>query len=205
NETAVKKYFANENPLGLRFGQSVEQSGQLEIVGVLRDAKYDSVRDEVPPTMYVPYLQGRAATVFHLRTAVDPAAATGAIREAVRQIDPDLPLTDLATQAEQIDKNLSQERVFAQAYALFGALALLLASIGLFGLMSYSVARRTNEIGIRMALGARAEDVLRLVMGESMILVIIGIGIGAVTAMAASRFVATLLFGLAPTDASTIM
>src|SRR5205814_3272799 len=94
NETAVKKYFANENPLGLRFGQSVEQSGQLEIVGVLRDAKYDSVRDEVPPTMYVPYLQGRAATVFHVRTAVDPAAATGAIREAVRQIDPDLPLTD---------------------------------------------------------------------------------------------------------------
>lgn len=111
---------------------------------------------------------------------------------------------DLATQADQIDKNLQQERVFAQAYALFGALATLLASIGLFGLMSYSVARRTSEIGIRMALGARSRDVLRLVMGESMMLVAIGVGIGVVTAVAASRLVAALLFGLAPTDALTM-
>ena len=108
-------------------------------------------------------------------------------------------------QIEQAEGRLQQERVFAQAYTLFGVLALVLASIGLFGLMSYSVARRTNEIGIRMALGARAQDVLRLVMGESMMLVVIGLGIGLVTAVAASRLVATLLFGLAPTDAFTIL
>jgi ABC-type antimicrobial peptide transport system permease subunit len=107
---------------------------------------------------------------------------------------------NVTTQVEQVEKQLTPERVFAQAYALFGALALLLAAVGLFGLMSYSVARRTNEIGIRMALGAQRQDVLRLVMGESMVLVAVGVGIGLTTAVAASRLVASLLFGLAPTD-----
>jgi len=204
NETAARKYFKDENPLGLRFGQSVEQSGQLEIVGVLRDAKYDSVRNEIPPTMYVPHLQGRPATLFHIRTAADPASAIGGIREAVRQIDPDLPLLDVATQAEQIDKNLQQERVFAQAYAMFGALAMLIASVGLFGLMSYGVARRTNEIGIRMALGAQRGDVLRLVMSESMRLVALGVVVGLAVAVASGRFVASLLFGIPATDTLTI-
>ncbi len=175
NETAARKYFPNENPIGKHIGSSIETSNQLEIVGVLRDAKYDTVRGEVPPTQYVPQAQSRPATVFHVRTAADPAATIGAIREAVRAIDPNLPLMGVSTQVEQIDQNLQQDRVFAQAYALFGALAMLLASIGLFGLMSYSVARRTNEIGIRMALGAQRGDVLRLVMRESMVLVVIGI------------------------------
>jgi predicted permease len=207
NETAVRRYFPNENPIGRHFGSSIETAGQLEIVGVLRDARYRSVRDPVPPTMYVPYLQQprTSQTVFQVRTAGEPAGATGAIREAVRQIDPNLPLLNVSSQVEQVEQSLQQERAFAQAYSLFGALALLLASIGLFGLMSYSVARRTNEIGIRMALGARSQDVLRLVMGESMTLVIIGVGIGLVTAVAASRLVATLLFGLAATDALTML
>jgi predicted permease len=205
NETAARKYFPNGTPLGLRLGTTAEQSNEIEIVGVLRDAKYDSVRGEIPATMYMPYRQGRPATMFHVRVAADPATAIGAIRAAVRRIDPDLPLLDLATQADQIDKNLLQERVFAQAYAMFGALALVIASVGLFGLMSYSVARRTNEIGIRMALGARGQDVLSLVMGESMILVVIGIGIGLVTALAAGRLITALLFGLAATDAPTIL
>jgi predicted permease len=207
NETAVRRYFPNENPIGRHFGSSIETAGQLEIVGVLRDAKYRSVRDPVPPTMYVPYLQHPRTpqTVFQVRTAGEPGGVTGAIREAVRQIDPNLPLLNVSTQVEQVEQSLQQERAFAQAYSLFGALALLLASIGLFGLMSYSVARRTNEIGIRMALGARSQDVLKLVMGESMTLVIIGVGIGLVTAVAASRLVATLLFGLAATDAPTML
>jgi predicted permease len=204
NETAVRKYFPNEAPLGLRFGQTAEQSTQLEVVGVLHDAKYDSVRDEIPPTMYIPHLQGRPATMFHIRTAADPAGSMGAIREAVRQIDPDLPLLDVATQAEQIDKNLQQDRVFAQAYAMFGGLAMLIASVGLFGLMSYSVARRTNEIGIRMALGAQRGDVLRLVMRESLSLVALGVLIGLGVAIASGRLVASLLFGVPATDALTI-
>jgi predicted permease len=206
NETAVRKYFPNENPIGRRFGSTIETAGQLEIVGVLRDAKYDSVRDPAPPTMYVPYLQQprTSQTIFQLRTSGDPIAAVGAIREAVRQIDPNLPLMDVSTQLDTVEKRLKQERIFAQAYSLFGGLALLLASIGLFGLMSYSVARRTNEVGIRMALGARARDVLTLVMRESMTLVAVGVVIGVVTAMVASRLVTTLLFGLAATDTLTI-
>ena len=104
-----------------------------------------------------------------------PAGVMGSIREAVRQIDPNLPLTDVSTQIEQVERRFAQEKLFAQAYTLFGGLALLLASIGLFGLMSYSVSRRTNEIGIRMALGAQRQDVLRLVMRESMILVVVGV------------------------------
>jgi predicted permease len=206
NEAAARKYFPGENPIGRRFGSSVERSGQLEIVGVLRDAKYNSVREPAPPTMYVPYLQTRVGNaVFEVRTAGAPSSAIGAVREAVRQIDPTLPLVDVSTQLEQVERRFLQEKVFAQAYTLFGALALLLASIGLFGLMSYSVARRTGEIGIRMALGAQRQDVLRLVMRESMVLVAVGVAMGVAVALFASRLVATLLFGLAPTDAVTMI
>lgn len=206
NEAAARKYFPDDSPIGQRFGFSIEDSGQLEIVGVLRDAKYNSVRDPTPPTMYVPYLQTRfGGPVFEVRTAGDPVGAMGAIREAVRQIDPSVPLQDMSTQMEQIERRFLQEKVFAQAYALFGGLALLLASVGLFGLMSYSVARRTNEIGIRVALGAQRHHVLRLVMGESMVLVLAGIAIGLAIAVAASRLVASLLFGLAATDAATML
>jgi predicted permease len=206
NEAAVRKYFPNENPIGHRIGSSIERAGQLEIVGVLRDAKYNSVRDPPPPTQYVSALQTRMdSAMFQMRTVGDPVAVVGAIRQVVRQIDPNLPVMDVATQIEQVEKRLAPERAFAQAYAMFGALAVVLASIGLFGLMSYSVARRTNEIGIRMALGAQRQDVLRLVMGESMLLVAAGIVIGLVVAVAASRLVTSLLFGLAATDVATML
>jgi predicted permease len=206
NEAAARKYFPNDNPIGRRFGSSVETSGQLEIIGVLRDVKYNSVRDSVPPTMYVPFLQANfGSPSFEVRTASDPVGVMGAIREAVRQIDPNMPVMDMSTQIEQIERRFLQEKLFAQAYAVFGGLALLVASVGLFGLMSYSVSRRTNEIGIRMALGAQRLDVLRLVMRESMLLVIAGVAIGLALAVAASRLVATLLFGLAPTDAITMV
>ena len=206
NEAAAKKHFPNENPIGQRFGSSVETSSQLEIVGILRDAKYNSVRESAPPTMYVPYQQARSisATIV-VRTAASPTSATGGIREAVRQIDPNLPMTDVSTQLEQVERRFDQEKIFAQAYSLFGGLALLLAAIGLFGLMSYSVSRRTNEIGIRMALGAQRQDVLGLVMRESMILVVSGVIIGVAIALGVSRFVATLLYGLAANDAVTLV
>jgi ABC-type antimicrobial peptide transport system permease subunit len=142
--------------------------------------------------------------VFEVRTAAAPAGAMGSIREVGRQIDPNLPLTDVSTQIEQVEKRFQQERLFAQAYALFGALALLLASIGLFGLMSYNVSRRTNEIGVRMALGAQPRDVLRLVMRESMILVAIGALLGVLTALGSARLIATQLFGVPPTDLAAL-
>ena len=205
NEAAAKKYFPGENPLGQRFGSSVEEAGQLEIVGIVRDAKYNSVRDPAPPTMYVPYLQSRAvAAVIEVRTSGPPAAVTGAVREAVRQVDPNLPMVDVSTQLEQVERRFAQEKLFAGTYALFGVLALVVAAIGLFGLMSYSVARRTNEIGIRMALGAQRGDVMRLVLTESMALVAVGVLIGAGLAAWASRFVATLLFGVPAIDTITM-
>jgi predicted permease len=206
NEAAVRKYFPNENPVGRHFGSSIETTGDLEVVGVLRDVKYNSIRDDVPPTMYVPYAQARAGNaVFEVRTAATAESVTASAREAVRQIDPNIPLTDVSTQIEQIERRFQQERVFAQACTLFGGLALLLASVGLFGLMSYSVSRRTNEIGIRMALGAQRQDVLRLVMRESMFLVAIGVVIGVGLAIGTSQFVATQLYGLPPRDIVTMM
>ena len=205
NEAAVKKHFPNENPIGQRFGGSAENNSQTEIVGVVRDAKYSSVRDPAPPTLYIPYTQTRASGVMvAVRTAGLPTGVTSSVREAVRQIDPNLPVMDVSTQIEQVERRFAQEKMFAQAHTLFGGLALLLAAIGLFGLMSYSVSRRTNEIGIRMALGAQRQDVLRLVMRESMILVVAGIVGGVSIALGASKLVTTLLFGLAGTDSLSI-
>ena len=205
NEAAARTYFPNDNPIGQRFGTSIERSGEMEIVGVVRDAKYNSVRDPAPPTMYVPYMQTRAfGGVIAVRSAVEPSSLAAPLREAVRQIDANLPITDVSTQLEQIERRFAQERVFALAYTLFGGLALLLAAIGLFGLMSYSVARRTNEIGVRMALGAQRRDVLRLVMRESMVLVALGVCAGAAVAFGITRFVESLLFGLSAVDLPTI-
>jgi predicted permease len=213
NEAAARKYFSNQNPLGQRFGTSLETPGEMEIVGVLRDAKYSSVREPVPPTMYVPYTQTRmSGVVFEVRTAAASATSvTSGIREAVRQLDSNLPVTDVSTQIEQVELRFRQEKLFAQAYSLFGGLALLIASVGLFGLMSYNVSRRTNEIGIRMALGAQRGDVLSLVMRESMILVGIGLVIGLGIALAAGQYLAarqyleTLLYGLSPTNVVAIV
>jgi predicted permease len=205
NEAAAKKYFPDGNPIGRRFGSSPETSGQLEVVGVVRDAKYDSVRDEVPATMYVPFRQARMGTpTIAVRTAGDPLTLVGAIRETVRGIDPNLPMVDVSTQMEQVELRFEQEKVFAQAYTLFGGLALVLAAVGLYGVMSYTVARRTNEIGIRLALGAQREQVLGATMRESLVLVTIGAAIGIAIVFAASRFVASLLFGVPKNDAVSI-
>jgi len=205
NEAAARKYFAGENPVGRHFGSSYETAGDLEVVGVVKDAKYDSLRNDPPPTMYTPYTQNRlGAMTFELRTTGDPSASVNGVREAVRRVDPALPILTISTQTEQIERRYAQEKIFAQAYALFGGLALAVAAIGLFGLMSYSVARRTNEIGIRMALGARREDVVSMVMRESIVLVALGVLIGTAAALGAGRFVATLLFNLAPNDPVSI-
>ena len=204
NETAARQFFPNEDPIGRRFGNSPETSSQIEIVGIVRDAKYDALRDPPPPTMYSPYAQYPVgAMAVAIRTFGDPAQAMPAIREAVRQVDANVPLMDMSTQMEQIERRFTQERVFAQAYSLFGGLALLVAAIGLFGLMSYNVTRRTTEIGIRMALGARQQTVLQMVMRESLVLVVIGVIIGVAVALGAGRFVAALLYGLEPTDVTT--
>jgi predicted permease len=204
NETAAKKYFPNEDPIGQRVGLTADQSGESEIIGIIRDTKYDSVRDAAPPTMYVPIRAGTRSVTVMMRTAGDPAMMTETVRAALQRIDPDVPMTGITTQTDNLDQRFSQERLFAIAYSLFGALALLLACIGLFGLMSYSVSRRTNEIGIRMALGAQRASVVGMVLRESMILVAIGVVIGLAGAIAGGRFVESVLFGLSTTDTVTM-
>ena len=129
---------------------------------------------------------------------------TETVRAAVREVDPALPLTNVATQTDQVERRFAQERLFANACSLFGVLALLLASIGLFGLMSYNVSRRTNEIGIRMALGAQRSSVVGMVLREPLLLVAAGMVIGLATAFMASRYVTAQLFGLSPMDATAI-
>jgi predicted permease len=204
NEAAARKFFPNEDPLGKRFGSILEQAGHREIVGVVRDAKYDNLRDAVPPISFQPFVQTDFRASFEVRFSGTLPPLIQAIREAVQKADPDLPLVRITTQSDLLAGRLDQEHFFAMAYSLFGGLALLLTSIGLFGLMSHSVARRTNEIGIRMALGAERRDIVRMVLRESLILVAIGIAAGVATTLAIGRLIRTMLFGLAPTDMLTI-
>ncbi len=154
--------------------------------------------------MYTPIRPGTRSLTVMVRTAADPASLTETVRSAMQQVDPDVPMTGITTQSDQVEARFAQERLFALAYSLFGALALLLACIGLFGLMSYSVSRRTNEIGIRMALGAQRAGVVGMVLRESMIMVAVGVVIGLAGALASGRFVESVLFGLSTTDVWTI-
>ena len=205
NEAAARKLFADGDALGRRLGRSFVKSGEFEIVGVVRDTKYSSVRDPGPPTMYRCVWQqpARGLNVV-LRTAGDPLAMTETVRGAMRDVDPTLPIQRFTLQTELISLRFAQERLFATAYAAFGGLAVVLACIGLFGLMSYNVARRTTEIGVRMALGAQRGAVVAMVMGESMRLVAIGVAVGIATALWAGRYVKAVLYGLLPHDPLTI-
>ena len=161
SSSSTKRRRGSSSPTRIRSAgasaRARRRPGTLEIVGVLRDAKYDSVRDAGAADDVCAATRRRGATTpcSSCGRQARRRSVWGAVRDAVRQIDPNLPLTDVSTQIEQVEKRFPQEKLFAQAYTLFGGLALLLAAIGLFGLMSYSVARRTNEIGIRMALGAQ--------------------------------------------------
>jgi predicted permease len=206
NQAAARKFFPGENPIGRRFGDSPEDSGNVEIIGILRDVRYNSLREAPPPTLYLPYLQESPEDlVFTVRTAGEPSNVMTSARGIVSQIDPNIPVITVETQNSQIERRYSQEKVFAQAYTLFGSIALLVSAIGLFGLMSYSVSRRTREIGIRMAMGAQREEVLGLVLRESMLLVVAGVIIGVAAAIGGGRLVASQLFGLEPSDAATMM
>jgi len=207
NAKGARELFRGEHAVGRRFGFSREEPEEIEIIGVVRNVKYSEVRDDAPTTVYLSYLQDDdvESMVFELRTELDPRGLVPAVREAVRSVDPNIPLMDISTQAEEIEGRFQQERFFARAYTLFGGLATLLAAVGLFGLASYGVARRTSEIGIRMALGARGRDVFRLVLGESLRLVGMGIILGLIGTLAAGRFVQSRLYGVGPTDTATVV
>jgi predicted permease len=206
NQAFAQKYFGGESAIGRRFGTGgPDSAAEFEIVGVVRDARAIRLKDAPRPAVYLPYAQLRNARsgYFALRTAGDPASLAPALRAAVTGIDPTLPISNLRTQEETVARSLAPERLFARLAGFFGGLALLLASIGLYGLLSYSVLRRTGEIGLRMALGAAPGRVLWLVVRESLLLVCIGTFVGIAAAAGLSRLVTARLFGLSSTDPFT--
>ncbi|HEX8501474.1 MAG TPA: ABC transporter permease [Pyrinomonadaceae bacterium] len=209
NETFARAFFGGGNPLGRRISFDAEKPGDVEIVGLARDAKYTSQRAKTPPTAYLPWLQElRAAgsVYFEVRTSGDPEAAVAGVRQAVREADANLPLDNLKTQAAQADETMAMERLFAKLLGLFGLLAQQLAAIGLYGVLAWSVSRRTHEIGIRMALGASRADVLRMVLRQGMGLTLLGVGLGLAGAYALSRYMESLsgmLYGVEPADPLT--
>jgi ABC-type antimicrobial peptide transport system permease subunit len=184
-----------------------QEGEEFQIVGVCADAKYGWIRENAPPTFYVLYTQQqdtRGSMTYEVRTRGNPKDYTNAIRGVVESVDKDLPLIEVRTQQEQIDAALAPERSFATVTTGFGMLALILASIGVYGVIGAGVAARVNEIGVRMALGARAGQVIRMVLGEAMGLALIGIGAGLCASMLFTRLLNSMLFGLRPTDALTL-
>ncbi len=208
NEKMAQHFWPNQNPIGKHFTMA---KSDFEVVGVVRDAKYDSLRREVSPTVYHPFVQtldSMRHMHFEVRTFGNAKALIPEVRQVVASIDKRLPLFDVLTQEQQIDAVLLQERLFAKLTAAFGILALVLVCVGLYGIMSYALARRTNEIGIRMALGAQRGDILGMVLREVFALTGIGVVLGVAASYLAARLaestVSGLLFGLKITDISPI-
>lgn len=204
NEAFVRRFLGGGNAIGRHITCS-SCGASTEIIGVVRDAKYVSLREKTPASAF--FLTDQLPSAFEsflARTAGDPTAMLSTLREVVKGLDPNVLVDRPRTLAGQIDTVLIQERMIAKLSGFFGALALLLASIGLYGVMSYAVVRRTNEIGIRMALGAGSGDVLRQILSETLLLVATGLVLGTAAALSLTRFVKTMLFGLTPNDPGTI-
>ena len=204
NEKFAKKFFGTTNAIGrhVGFGSDPGTKTDMEIIGVIKDIKYTNLRDEIPIQMFIPYLGSRfvAGMTVYLRTSLDPVQMAAAVRAGARQIDPNVPVYGMRTVQQQISNSLLIERLIASLSSVFGALATLLATIGLYGVMAYTVARRTREIGIRMALGAFQGDVIWMVMREVIVLVAIGIAVGFGAALGLTRFVKSQLFGIETMD-----
>jgi predicted permease len=212
NQTFANRYFPDENPIGKRFTFDTKKPDEIEIIGLAKDAKYTRQRDEIPPTAYIPWrqnLRGVSWVTFEVRTAGDPNAVIAAVRQAVREVDGNLPLNNIKTQTEQIGETVRMERLFAKLLSLFGLLAQQLASIGLYGVMAYSVSQRTNEIGIRMALGANRRDVLKMILRQGMALTIIGVVLGLAGAYVLTKYLESkmnlnnMLYGVKVSDPLT--
>jgi predicted permease len=201
DEVFAKRYFPNESPLGRRFGFGPENN-RYEIVGVAGNSRYNNLRDDVYPTIYQAFVPTGTIN-FAIRSSIDSGRLVEAVRRAVAAVDPAVPLTEFHTQTALIDRMLRTERLLGFVSAAFGLVALTLAAIGLGGVLAYAVARRTNEIGVRMALGAAAGDVIRMVLRDSFWMVGLGVVIGLPCAYIIGRILKTALFRLEPLDPGT--
>jgi predicted permease len=211
NQTFANQFFPNQNPIGKRFTLDPAKPDEIEIVGLCKDAKYTSQRDDIPPTIYGSYRQERPLpdATFEVRTTGDPAAAIASVRSVMREIDPNLPILSVKTQVEQADEALRMERLFAKLVTLFALVAQQLAAIGLFGVLAYMVSQRTHEIGIRMALGASRANVLKMIVQQGMVLVVLGVALGLVGAYVLTKYLESwvglskMLFGVKVSDPLT--
>lgn len=212
NQALAKKRFLNQNPIGKQFSTSTDDDGGKEkqvwyrIVGICADNTYASLRDEPPAQFMIPFVQQKEVDgmTYEVRTRLAPASMAPLLLRTVQSLDRDLPVTSLRTQKEQINATLQVERTLAALTAGFGLLALALACVGIYGVMAFTVAQRTNEIGIRLALGALPRQVRRMILGESTTLAVVGIVVGAGGALALARLVRTMLYGVQFYDPATL-
>jgi putative ABC transport system permease protein len=201
-------YFPNQDPLGKRlsFGFPFESVGEKEIVGIVGDVRDVALGQNPGAMMYVPFEQAPFwGGNLVVKSTLNVASLAGTIRQVVHEIDKDLPVTDIMMLPEGIDTSVAQPRFRTFLLGVFAAMALALAAIGIFGVISYSVSRRTNEIGIRVALGAQSRDVLKQVLAEGAWLAMTGLALGLVVAFVVTRLMSTLLFGVKPNDPLTFV
>ena len=206
DEKMARNYWTNASPIGgrIKFGDLDSKNPWMTIVGVVGSVKQYDLETESRVTMYFPAAQAGAGTMYLVtRTSVLPASVAGTITSEVRSMDPNIPIFDVKTMDQRLSESLARRRFAMVALGLFAGFALLLAMIGIYGVISYSVAQRTNEIGIRVALGASRFDVLRLVLSAGFRLALIGIGVGLLLSFAVTRFISSLLFGVRATDIVT--
>ena len=193
NQAMARYYFAGGSPIGKHFTFDGEDT-PYEIVGMVGDAKYYEMREATPRTIYFnAFQEGRPASTFVLRTSIEPEAVAGAVRRTVRDLLKTVPVVKVTTLSEQVDATIVPERLIATLSGLAGALGALLAAIGLYGLLAYTVARRINEIGVRMALGAMRGDVLRMVLGDALAMAGAGLAMGVPVALWGRSFAASLI------------
>jgi predicted permease len=210
NEKFARQYFGTpEAAVGRRFGFGGNPGTKtdIEIVGVARDSMYSTLREQIPRQVFTPYIQGEYVTGMnvYVRTTLEPPQMFAAIRKTIGGMDATLPVYDLRTIGEQINRSLATERMIAMLSAVFGIIATVLATVGLYGVMAYTVARKTREIGIRMALGAFGKDVVWMVMREVLMLVGAGAAIGVTAAVLLTRYIQAQLYGLTPNDPGTLV
>lgn len=208
NETFTKRYLGDRSPLGYHvgFGAGPQVKPDMEIVGVVADTKYEDLREPIPRQVYVASDQRKTQSgmTVYVRTRLPSEKMFAAVRGEVRNLDPGIPLFDMNTMEDQLDRSLALERFVAYCASGFGLLATVLAVTGLYGVTAYSVARRSREIGIRMALGAEAAAVVRLVLREVALLAVLGIAIALPAVWWLTQLVRSLLFGIEPRDPVTI-
>ena len=207
NETMAKHYFGGKNAIGQKFSFS-KQDSMMEVIGVAADAHYHGLREEPEDVFFVPLLHPemkQKASTLLIRTAGDPALIAPEARAALRDLNRNLPVFDVTTMSEMVSAKLAQQRILAILSAFFGALALVLSAIGLYGVLAYNVAQRTGEIGIRMALGANRGKIMRLIFGETALVVGLGVVAGLAAAAASAKLITTVLYGVRATDAQSIV